>query len=503
MKKQLSIVLSLVIVTVIIISAFTAIETYKSSSPLAINNKPFYVGVTYCGDSVDETKQLIDNVKNYTNLFVLQSGPLMYDVSASEEICDYAVQSGLNVIISGSTNNLGNNLNTMLSIAEQWGNHFLGLYFNDEPAGHMLDSPYILLNDNNTSVSISKNLDVVISFANQSGMGLNTILTQYQFGIVSGIITKTTTLSTIIPHGSIPTVTNITVNGTPVIPDETVYYPNGTITYATNTTLTYQPNGQVFDENSQIITNQGNISQFEPYQQVWNLNPLLNYTAASNFYVNNLKTTLSSIGNQSNVKLYTSDYGLYWFDYEGGYDTVFSEFGWSNSRQMNIALCRGAATAQNKDWGVMITWTYDHPPFLENSTRLFSDMKLAYDNGASYVVVFNSDGKTSGILDKDQLNAIKQFWQYTESNSRKDNPNDRVAYALPNGYGFGFRGTNDSIWGIWHNDNFSDQQYTEANNALERYGSKLDIIFNDPLFQSYSNLYSKIIYSNSTVTQPF
>jgi hypothetical protein len=98
------------------------------------------------------------------------------------------------------------------------------------------------------------------------------------------------------------------------------------------------------------------------------------------------------------------------------------------------------------------------------------------------------------------LNAIKQFWQYTESNSREITPNDRVAYVLPNGYGFGFRGINDSIWGIWHNDNFSDQQYTDVNNALKQYGSKLDVVFNDSSFQSNSNLYFKIIYWNSTVT---
>ena len=60
---------------------------------------------------------------------------------------------------------------------------------------------------------------------------------------------------------------------------------------------------------------------------------------------------------------YTSDYALYWFDYKAGYDTVFTEFGWNNSRQMDIALCRGAATVKGKDWGAIITWTYDQPPY--------------------------------------------------------------------------------------------------------------------------------------------
>jgi hypothetical protein len=387
LKKWFSIVVSLVLVIVIITSAFIAIKTYKPASTLAVSNKPFYVGTTYSGNSINGAKQLIDNVKNYTNLFVLQSGALMLNFTATEQICDYAVNSGLNIILYYSTNCLGEKLNSFLNEAKpRWGSHYLGIYFNDEPAGHLLDSYYYLLNDDNTDISITKDTDVTISFNNQSEVGLNTISTQYKFGIVSGIIIITTTLSTIVPHGSIPTVTNLTPV-IPKIPDQTAYYPNGTITYTTDTTLIYEPNGTVFDENGQVITNQGNISHFEPYQQVWNLNPLLNYTDAANFYVNNLKTTLSSIRNQSNVTLYTSDYGLYWFDYAGGYDTIFSEFGWNNSRQIVVSLCRGAAIAQNKEWGVMITWTYDHKPYLENATQLYNDMKLAYDNGASYVVV--------------------------------------------------------------------------------------------------------------------
>jgi hypothetical protein len=498
-KKRLVVTLSVVII-VIIILASGVLGVYLSPHEPELSSQPFYVGVTYCGNSIEEAKQLIDQVKNYTNLFVLQSGPLMYDVTASEKIGDYAVKSGLNIIISGSINSLGNNLNTMLSVAEQWENHFLGLYFNDEPAGHMLDSSYILLNDNNTSVSIAKNSDVIISFGNQSGAGLNTVITQYEFEIGSGTITKTTTISTFAPHDSPPTVTNITVNGTPVIPDQTVYYRNGTITYATDTMLIYEPNGKVFDENGQVITNQGNISQFVPYQQVWNLNPILNYTDAANFFVNNLKTTLSSIGNQSNVKLYTSDYGLYWFDYAGGYDTVFSEFGWNNSRQMVISQCRGAATNQNKDWGVMITWTYDHTPYLENATQLYDDMKLAYGNGASYVVVFNSDGESSGVLTNDQLNAVKDFWEYTRSNPRANGFNDRVAYVLPIEYGYDFHGLNGTIWGIWKADNFSDQQYANINIALQQYGSKLDVIFDDSSFSKYLGQYSRVIYWNGTIT---
>jgi hypothetical protein len=63
---------------------------------------PFYVGVTYCGSSVEKTKGLIDRVKNYTNLFVLMSGSLGDNVAAMEEIGNYAVASNLDYMVYGS-----------------------------------------------------------------------------------------------------------------------------------------------------------------------------------------------------------------------------------------------------------------------------------------------------------------------------------------------------------------------------------------------------------------
>ena len=98
-------------------------------------------------------------------------------------------------------------------------------------------------------------------------------------------------------------------------------------------------------------------------------------------------------------QLFTSDYALYWYDYEAGYNTVFAEFTMNYSRSLNIALCRGAATVQNKDWGVMITWTYTQPPYMENGTELYNDMVLAYENGAKYIIVFDSnENYTQNVL---------------------------------------------------------------------------------------------------------
>ncbi len=517
MKKRLAIVLSIVIISVIAVSSFAAIEDYLPYCNHVKAKKPFYVGVNYYGDSVTDAEQLIDKVKNYTNLFVLQSGPLMYNANASEQICDYAVKAGLNIIISGSTNSLGNNLNDILDVAlERWQSHFLGLYFNDEPAGRMLDSAIMFLNDNNTSVSISKksdilldsplsilddkNSDIIISFSNQSGVGLNIISTQYSFDIVSGIITKITTISTTTPHDSIPTVTNITINGTPVIPDKTVYYPNGTITYETDTTLIYEPNGEVFDGNGQVITNQGPISQFEPYQQVWNLNPLLNDTDIAKLYVKNLQNTLSSIGNQSYVNLFTSDYSLYWFDYLGGYNTVFAELFGQQTDAQTLALVKGASDMQGKSWGVMIEPASQLPLNLQTGDKIYNELQQTYEDGAEFGVVFNyaPNSNSIGLLQDQQFNAIQKFWTDVVQNPKvTNNVKGQDALFLPSDYGSGLRSPTDSEWGIWHPDS-SQQVWNSMQASLAKYGSKLDIGYNAPNV-SNAGKFQHIIYWNQTI----
>jgi hypothetical protein len=107
-------------------------------------------------------------------------------------------------------------------------------------------------------------------------------------------------------------------------------------------------------------------------------------------------------------------------------------------------------------------------------------MKLAYTNGAKYIIVFDDDAKGGGILGADQLNALQEFGQYAKANPRAANvPSDRVAYVLPNAYGYGFRGPNDNIWGVWQADNFTAQLWTNLNSIMQPYGNKIDIIYDD------------------------
>jgi hypothetical protein len=57
-----------------------------------------------------------------------------------------------------------------------------------------------------------------------------------------------------------------------------------------------------------------------------------------------------------------------------GHETVFEEFVWNQSRQTAISLCRGAALAQNKDWGIIVTWMYDKDPYIESGQQLYNDL---------------------------------------------------------------------------------------------------------------------------------
>ena len=84
---------------------------------------------------------------------------------------------------------------------------------------------------------------------------------------------------------------------------------------------------------------------------------------------------------------------------------------------------------------------------------------------------------TQGILKKEHRAALKQFWDYMENNPRENSAtSDRVAYVLPKDYGYGFRGPNDKIWGLWKADSLSDKICRTLGNLMEEYGTRLDII---------------------------
>lgn len=264
-----------------------------------------------------------------------------------------------------------------------------------------------------------------------------------------------------------------------------------------------EPGGKQLDQSSYpIVTEADNLSD------------------AATQYVNTLNWWLrsgrhaitSSFPSSTNYELFTSDYSLYWYDYQAGYDTVFAEFALNYDRTLNIDLCRGAATVQNKSWGVMITNKYTLWPYMENESELYNDMKLAYENGAKYIIVFDSDVNwTQNVLLKPQQDAMRQFWQYAQTHPRTISPvSERAAYVLPEDYTYGFRSpTQDRIWGLWNSDSPDIPLLKEYSNltlqismgvaALFRvFGNNLDIVYPDASRTIESVGYSNVVYWNDS-----
>ncbi len=356
-------------------------------------NEDFFFGVTFGGNKTNEAKLLIDKVKGYTNLFVVDSWDITTNETALNEICEYAVDAKLNVIVYFDFVLYAGNytwFHMWLDTArERWGNNFLGIYLYDEPGGNQLD----------------------------------TNPPQWRTG----------------------------------------------------------PSARAAMENSS------------------------DYNDAANRFVTNIPSTLSwqNVRNSS-LPIFTSDYALYWFDYLAGYDTVFVELGWNHSTTQNIALGRGAANVQGKDWGAIITWTYQHPPYLASGPQILQDMLTAYQSGAKYVIVFNypryPETNLYGILAEDHFTAMQTFWNQIHDSPRSASGKTvgQVAFVLPKNYGWGMRNPNDRIWGFWGPDDLSPLIWENMNKLITKYGLKLDIIYDDPHF-NFKEKYLRIYFWNSTI----
>jgi hypothetical protein len=339
----------------------------------------FFVGVEFAySDNINDLKDLVDKVKNYTNLFVIGSLEISFNQTVLTEACDYIVDAGLDfIVLFTDTETYSYEPFVWIEEAKQkYGDRFSGVYRFDEPGGNQLD--------------------------------------------------------------------------------------------------------------------QG------PYRMVENAT---NYTDVAATYVKHLRIHIDYYLNYT-PRMFTADYGLYWFDYKAGYDAVLAEFGWNFSRQLHMALCRGAAAVQNRDWGVIVTWTYNGTPYLQSRDELYSDLKLAYDAGAKYVVIFDYPKiEQYGILTEDHFDAIQDFWNYMHSNPQNFGVNEgRVAYVLPKDYGFGFRNAEDKIWGLWDADDLSQKVTADVNKLIGQYGSRLDIVYDEvEVMDAVKSCYNKLFFWNQTI----
>jgi hypothetical protein len=136
----------------IIISVPLAFGLFAQNMSIHDKEQPtVYMGVAFQGETVAEAKVLIDRVKNYTNLFILGASPVSRDESATNEVCNYAIANGLDLMVNFGYNDPNASspddswrrwpwqLNWLGNATEKWRDRFLGVYYDDEPGGMQLD----------------------------------------------------------------------------------------------------------------------------------------------------------------------------------------------------------------------------------------------------------------------------------------------------------------------------------------------------------------------------
>lgn len=245
----------------------------------------------------------------------------------------------------------------------------------------------------------------------------------------------------------------------------------------------------LFDEPGGNQLDKGDFRQFDETTKP------SSYLEAANTYVYYLYIQMRDFIKTEN--LVTSDYGLFWFDYEAGYDVIFSEFGVNRVTELNIASCRGAAEMHNKTWGVIITWSYDEPPYIESPEEVYEDMIRAYRAGAKYISIFNyPEIGPYGLLSEEYFDVIKQFRNYVSDNPQNNTSNiSKIAYVLPENYGWGMRNPFDNIWGVWEADYKSQEIWADLTRLILEYGFDFDIVVDSPWLRVFwRQHYNRLIF---------
>ena len=404
----------------VVVSVALIVGVFAQSLPLRNEeNKPVYVGVSFEGETAAEAKLLIDRVENYTNLFVIGTTPVSKNETITNEVCDYAISKGLNIIVNFGyyTQNPTSpeeafrqwpwQHSWVVAAKQKYGNRFLGVYYDDEPGGTTIDFDWIQFFTNYSSY-----------LSQPSNSTLHRIYAKFIQAQTSGISPS-------------------------------------------------------------------------------------NYDLEAEYFESVLRSAFYHGPRAAGGVTFTSDYGLYWFDYLGGYDTLLAQFGWNHSIVQDIALVKGAARLQNKQWGAILTWKYDKPPYLDTGEEIYKQMVQAYQAGASYITIFNYpklNENKYGVMQDEHFAALERFWNVVvEPNigRARESSSSEAVLVLPRNYGWGLRSPDDRIWGMWGPDDKSPQIWETSRKLLSEYGLKLDIVYDDPALPA-TGRYKRVYYWNES-----
>ena len=118
------------------------ILVYVESQP-DLKAPDIFFGIDAAYDNMTALKQRVDQVRSFTNFFIVGSYGVTFNKTRVDDLCQYLYDRGLSFAVFAHTNrdsDMPINQSEWSIFAEQrWGNRFEGLYCYDEPGGHQVD----------------------------------------------------------------------------------------------------------------------------------------------------------------------------------------------------------------------------------------------------------------------------------------------------------------------------------------------------------------------------
>lgn len=117
-------ILAVILLSILILETIAFVQPNDYGVSTGNPAKDFFVGVTFGGNTIAEAKSLIDQVKNYTNVFVIDSLPISQNEAELNEICNYAIQCGLHIIVYFAWFSQYWQANWLDTAGQRWGENF-------------------------------------------------------------------------------------------------------------------------------------------------------------------------------------------------------------------------------------------------------------------------------------------------------------------------------------------------------------------------------------------
>jgi hypothetical protein len=129
-------------------------------------------------------------------------------------------------------------------------------------------------------------------------------------------------------------------------------------------------------------------------------------------------------------------------------------------------------------------------------------MLTSYRAGAKYITIFNYPYENAtgyGTMTDEHFEALEKLWN-TVNHQKIDPIKADTVLILPKDYGFGMRHPQDTIWGFWGPDENTQQIWDITKTLQDKYGTNLDIIYDDPNYPLLKGQYKNVYYWNSTIS---